>query len=299
MTMKTNKKIIFSIILVMGLWAICYPLIVLGLDDAPHITFAALRASIAGATLLLLGAILGKEQPKILKHWFYLLVIGLGATTVGFYGMFHASEFVSPGMATVLTNLQPMLTAVLAFWFLKESINKFENMAIIMGFAGVMIIAASNEDGASGVSFEGLTYLIIAVIGLSVSNVLIKQLAGKVNALVAMGWQLIFGAIVLWILAFTTENQTEINWSTNFIISLLALSLFGTALAYWLWFKVLETVDLVFANSFSFLVPAFGILMGVFIFKESFTVQVAIGITVIFIGIVLINLPKNGEGKNA
>ena len=297
--MTVRKKTIFSILIVMLLWAICYPLIVLGLDDAPHITFAALRASIAGVILLLIGAVLGKEQPKRIKHWFSLMVIGLGATSVGFYGMFHASEFVSPGMATVLTNLQPMLTAVLAFWLLKESINKYENMAIIMGFVGVMIIAASNKDGASGVSFEGLSYLIIAVIGLSVSNVLIKQLAGQVNALVAMGWQLIFGAIVLWILAFTTENQTEINWSTNFIISLLVLSLFGTALAYWLWFKVLETVDLVFANSFSFLVPAFGILMGVFIFKESFTVQVAIGITVIFIGIVLINLPKNGEGKNA
>ena len=296
--MKTNKKIIFSIILVMVLWAICYPLIVLGLDDAPHITFAALRASIAGATLLLLGAILGKEQPKILKHWFYLLVIGLGATTVGFYGMFHASEFVSPGMATVLTNLQPMLTAVLAFWFLKESINKFENMAIIMGFAGVMIIAASNKDGASGVSFEGLTYLIIAVIGLSVSNVLIKQLAGKVNALVAMGWQLIFGAIVLWVIAFLSENQSEINWSTNFIISLLGLSLLGTALAYWLWFKVLENVDLVFANSFSFLVPAFGVLMGVFIFDETFDMHSAIGISIIFVGIILINLPQRGESSD-
>lgn len=296
--MKTNKKIIFSIILVMILWAICYPLIVLGLDDAPHISFAALRASIAGVTLLLIGAILGKEQPKRLKHWFYLLVIGLGATTIGFYGMFHASEFVSPGMATVLTNLQPMLTAVLAFWFLKESINKYENMAIIMGFVGVMIIAASNEDGASGVSFEGLAYLIIAVIGLSVSNVLIKQLAGKVNALVAMGWQLIFGAIVLWVIAFLSENQSEINWSTNFIISLLGLSLFGTALAYWLWFKVLENVDLVFANSFSFLVPAFGVLMGVFLFDESFDMHSAIGISIIFVGIILINLPQRGESSD-
>ena len=147
-----------------------------------------------------------------------------------------------------------MLTAVLAFWFLKESINKYENMAIIMGFVGVMIIAASNEDGASGVSFEGLAYLIIAVIGLSVSNVLIKQLAGKVNALVAMGWQLIFGAIVLWVIAFATENPSEVNWTSYFIISLLGLSIFGTALAYWLWFRVLENVDLVFANSFSFLV---------------------------------------------
>ncbi len=297
--MKISNKTIFSILLVMLLWAICYPLIVLGLDDAPHITFAALRASIAGIALLIIGMIFGKKQPNSLKHWFYLLVIGLGATTVGFYGMFHASEFVSPGMATVLTNLQPMLTAILAYWFLKESINKYENMAIILGFTGVIIIATSNDAGTPGVNFEGLTYLIIAVFGLSVSNVLIKQLAGKVNALIAMGWQLIFGSIVLWVISFLSENQTEINWSTNFITSLLGLSLFGTALAYWLWFKVLENVDLVFANSFSFLVPAFGVLMGVFLFDESFDMHSAIGISIIFVGIILVNVPyKNDSNDN-
>lgn len=297
--MKISNKTIFSILLVMLLWAICYPLIVLGLDDAPHITFAALRASIAGIALLIIGMIFGKKQPNSLKHWFYLLVIGLGATTVGFYGMFHASEFVSPGMATVLTNLQPMLTAILAYWFLKESINKYENMAIILGFTGVIIIVTSNDAGTPGVNFEGLTYLIIAVFGLSVSNVLIKQFAGKVNALIAMGWQLIFGSIVLWVISFLSENQTEINWSTNFIISLLGLSLFGTALAYWLWFKVLENVDLVFANSFSFLVPAFGVLMGVFLFDESFDMHSAIGISIIFVGIILVNLPyKNDSNDN-
>lgn len=293
--MKICNKTIFSILLVMLLWAICYPLIVLGLDDAPHITFAALRASIAGIALLIIGMIFGRKQPNSLKQWFYLLVIGLGATTVGFYGMFHASEFVSPGMATVLTNLQPMLTAILAYWFLKESINKYENMAIILGFTGVLIIATSNDAGTPGVNFEGLTYLIIAVFGLSVSNVLIKQLAGKVNALIAMGWQLIFGSIVLWVISFLSENQTEINWSTNFIISLLGLSLFGTALAYWLWFKVLESVDLVFANSFSFLVPAFGVLMGVFLFDESFDMHSAIGISIIFVGIILVNLPYKND----
>ena len=46
---KTNN--VLAIILVMVLWAICYPLIVMGLNFAPHITYAAMRASIAGVIL--------------------------------------------------------------------------------------------------------------------------------------------------------------------------------------------------------------------------------------------------------
>ena len=43
---------ISKIVLVMLLWAICFPLIVAGFSYAPHLTFAALRALIAGAALL-------------------------------------------------------------------------------------------------------------------------------------------------------------------------------------------------------------------------------------------------------
>lgn len=287
---KTNN--VLAIILVMVLWAICYPLIVMGLNFAPHITFAAMRASIAGVLLLIVAGFLGEKQPQKPMQWLYLMLIGLGATTFGFYGMFHASEFVSPGVATVITNIQPMLTAILALWWLQESINKNEIAAVILGFIGVVIIATSDAKQGSTINIIGLSYVAVAVVGLSVSNVLIKKITGKINALVAMGWQLVFGSLILWVVALVTESQAQINWNFQFLTSLISLSVFGTALAYWLWFRVLENVDLVFANSFSFLVPAFGLILGMAFFNEIIGGQVAIGIVIIFIGIILVNLPQ-------
>jgi drug/metabolite transporter (DMT)-like permease len=287
---KTNN--VLAIILVMVLWAICYPLIVMGLNFAPHITFAAMRASIAGVILLIVAGFLGEKQPQEPMQWLYLMLIGLGATTFGFYGMFHASEFVSPGVATVITNIQPMLTAILALWWLQESINKNEIAAVILGFIGVVIIATSDVEQGSTINIIGLSYVAVAVFGLSVSNVLIKKITGKINALVAMGWQLVFGSLILWVMALMTESQAQINWNLQFLTSLISLSVFGTALAYWLWFRVLENVDLMFANSFSFLVPAFGLILGMAFFNEIIGGQVAIGIVIIFIGIILVNLPQ-------
>ncbi|MCW8870081.1 MAG: DMT family transporter [Proteobacteria bacterium] len=287
---KTNN--VLAIILVMVLWAICYPLIVMGLNFAPHITFAAMRASIAGVILLIVAGFLGEKQPQEPMQWLYMMLIGLGATTFGFYGMFHASEFVSPGVATVITNIQPMLTAILALWWLQESINKNEIAAVILGFIGVVIIATSDVEQGSTINIIGLSYVAVAVFGLSVSNVLIKKITGKINALVAMGWQLVFGSLILWVMALMTESQAQINWNLQFLTSLISLSVFGTALAYWLWFRVLENVDLMFANSFSFLVPAFGLILGMAFFNEIIGGQVAIGIAIIFIGIILVNLPQ-------
>ena len=53
--------------IVMVLWASCYPLITLGLDDAPHLTFAALRAIIAGTVLITVAGLKHAPLP-ILKR---------------------------------------------------------------------------------------------------------------------------------------------------------------------------------------------------------------------------------------
>ncbi|WP_154224705.1 DMT family transporter [Marinicella rhabdoformis] len=297
--MNIRVKNALTVIVVMFLWAICYPLITIGLEHAPHITFAACRASIAGVILLLIGYSLGKPHPRGILLWLLLVLIGIGATTIGFYGMFHASEFLAPGIATVITNLQPMLTAVLAYWFLSEKMSMRQFFAISMGFVGILIITSNNFPDNSNVSTTGIIYLLIAITGLSVSNLLIKKITGQIDALIAMGWQLIFGSVFLWLLAISTENQRDIDWTIEFIISLSGLSLLGTSLAYWLWFKALEQVDLVFANAFSFLAPAFGISIGILFFNETFSMTTVIGLTVIFTGIVLINLPQKGTNNAA
>ena len=47
----------FRLLAVMVLWAACFPLITIGLDLAPHLAFAALRAALAGVCLIALGAL--------------------------------------------------------------------------------------------------------------------------------------------------------------------------------------------------------------------------------------------------
>jgi drug/metabolite transporter (DMT)-like permease len=80
-----------KIIVVMFLWSICFPLISLGLPYAPHLTIVTLRALIAGAALLIVAICLRRPMPVGWKSWLQIIVVGLGATTLGFFGMFHAA----------------------------------------------------------------------------------------------------------------------------------------------------------------------------------------------------------------
>ena len=282
-----------QIITVMLLWALCFPLITLGLPYAPHLTFASIRAFLAGIMLLIPALILKRPQPRGLKIWLSLIGVGLGATTLGFFGMFHASEFVSPGIATVIANTQPLMAAVLASIFLKEYLNTCGKAGLAISFLGIILIAlpALFTDTAGRYTL-GIFYILLAALGITVSNVLIRRIAGNVDALSAMGWQLVIGSMFLAALAVSSEDVTAITWNVQFIASLLGLALPGTALAYWLWYRTLGKVELNRANAFSFLVPVFGLTMGILFFQETIENIAAAGIVLIILGIIMVNWPR-------
>ena len=281
---------VVQIVLVMFLWAICFPLIALGISDSPHLSFAALRAILAGVALLVIARILGRPLPTGLRTWAYLALIGLGATTLGFLGMFHAAEFVSPGVATVIANSQPLMAALLAHFMLQERLGNRGKLGLLLGFLGVSMIALPQYSaGPAGGYLLGVAYIVLAAAGITLSNVLIKRVAGTIDPLVAMGWQLVLGSVPLWLAAWGTEDPTTIVWSAEFVISLLGLSLFGTALGYWLWCLVLQRVELSRANAFAFLVPVFGLAMGVWLYGERIGGLAIGGIVLIVIGVALVN----------
>lgn len=280
---------IAQIILAMLLWALCFPLITVGIEFAPHLTFAAIRALLAGLALTVLAFVLRRPLPKGLLLWTMVAIVGFGATGLGFFGMFHAAEFVSPGIATVIANTQPLLAAVLGIMVLKERLTKLGVVGLILGFLGILTIAAPQllARGQENYIF-GVAYVILAALGVTVSNVVIRRIAGRVDAIMAMGLQMLIGSTFLMLIAWATEEPTTIRWSFTFVWVLLALSLLGTALVYWVWFSVLEKVPLNRANAFNFLVPVFGLAMGALFFGEVLGWWQVAGIALIILGVGLV-----------
>lgn len=280
--------------LVMVLWASCYPLITLGLDYAPHLTFAALRAILAGSVLIGVAALRRAAWPRGWSVWGWITLAGLGMTGIGYFGMFHAAEFVSPGLATVIESLQPLIAAVLAVVFLRERLGPIGWFGLCLGVSGVALIAIPRVLASGGGSTAfGLVLVIMATSGVAVGNIAIKSLAARVDAAMAMGLQLLIGAIPISILAFTTESPTAIDWSPQFIISLLSLALPGTALAYWLWQVTLQSLDVSKAAAFSFLVPIIGVSVGALFFSEPMTMNVFGGGALAAIGVYLASRPRS------
>ncbi len=277
------------LLVVMVLWAACFPLITIGLDLAPHLAFAALRAALAGVCLIALGALCHRPVPVGARPWFLIVVVGLGATSMGFFGMFHAAEFVSPGLATVIANVQPIVAAVLAYVFLEERLKATGRTGLAVGLAGIAVIAWPGIASAHVQGYSlGIAYVVLAATGVSVGNVAIKRLTGQVDPIMAMGFQLLIGAVPLALLSMLTEDISMLTWSTEFALVLVSLAVLGSSLAFWLWFLALEGVELNRANAFTFLVPIFGLIIGAAFFGERLEAVQIFGVVLVLSGIFLV-----------
>jgi len=282
-------------ITVMFLWAVCYPFISLGLEYSPPLLFAFIRAILAGLALLLLARSLGRQPIVGKSNWISIIVIAFTATTVGFWGMFYAGGILSPGLATVLTNTQPLVAAVIGWYVLNEKLSKKSIVGLLLGFSGIVVIGLGSMNVHNEELIRGIGYVLFASTGIAVSNIFLKRIAAQVDSLYAMGWQLFLGAFPLAIMSLYLEDISEFRLVPSLIISLLVLSLIGTSLAFVLWFWLLARVPLYQANAYSFLTPILGMLIGFLFYSEVLTLSQILGAVAVIAGIWVVNSTRSRE----
>jgi drug/metabolite transporter (DMT)-like permease len=276
-----------GVILVVFLWALCYPLIALGLADAPPLLLAAMRASASGVLLLVTGAISGRPFPNGWTQWLGVAIIGVGTTTLGFGGMFLAGGRVSPGLATVLSSTQPLIAAMLGYVALSDWLGKRGALALALGFAGVGLVASDGLAGNGSFGIVGVLYVLLAALGVAVGNVLLKKLVKRFDPLTALGGQFALGSLPLWAGTIALEDLAGFRWSGSLVLVYAALVVLGTVIPAVLWFALLVREDLNRMNAFTFLTPIFALALGAAFFDERLAALQWVGTVMVLAAVML------------
>lgn len=183
--------------------------------------------------------------------------------------MFYAGSLITPGLATVLTNTQPLIAGILAWHLLNERMEKLALVGTLFGFAGIIVISAEGMLTTGNQSLSGVIFVVIAATGIATSNILLKKTANSVDIIYAMGFQLLFGSIPLGLLMLFQTPLPSADWNWEYTWILLTLALPGTALPFILWFWLMDKAPLYKLNVYSFLTPVFGLYFGYVYFSES------------------------------
>ena len=292
-SLKDNLKMV----LVTFLWALCFPLIKLGLASGTSpIFFGALRALIAAIGLFALARFRGEPVSRVKEHWFLLLMIGMAAF-FGFAGMFLGGSKLNPGLAAVIGNSNPIMASILAAIFLSESLTTSKVFGLILGFIGVIFISVPAFSDKTISSIYGIGFVLLGTLSAGAGSVLLKKVSLSDFPILTLFFQFAFAAILLFSVSFFAESSPSITWSFSFTISLMVLALGTTAWADILWIDLLKRNALSKLSIFMFLTPVFSIAMGIAFFKETFGIWETFGIIIILIGVLLSLAPNFNSAK--
>ena len=226
-----------------------------------------------------------KFLPWIVLTGILMLVLNNIAAQIGM-------QSISAGMAAVLNYTAPLWTAILAHFTLNERLTRLKCFGIFLAIVGLYVLM-----GLQGVDDLGAAFIIIlGAMIMGVSNIIVKLKLSKSNMVQLTTWQMVFAAIVL-VGYSSLVPQGEINWCLPAVLCVIYNGALASALAFFLWNYVLTHIEASTASIATLVAPVVGVLGGVFILGEPFTVQIVIGIILIFAGILIV-VKKRGAKKN-
>ncbi|SFI46863.1 MULTISPECIES: DMT family transporter [Microbacterium] len=270
-------------------WGSCFTAISIGLQDAPLLWLAALRALVAGGALLVPAIIRRTPIPRDAHSWTLLVVLGVVNVAVAYAAMFGGTIGLTTGVASVLANIQPLLILLPAWWIYRERPTARAAAAMLAGLAGLLLVVLPAGVGTG--AWLSLTSAAAVTTGTLISR------AVRADPFVAAAAQLLLGGGILLVAAAVVEGPPIIDWTPKFVFALAWMSLAGTAATTVAWFTEAQRSRLDMLTSWTILVPVFGILLSIAFLQETQSVLGWIGMAIVVGAVAVLSLPGRHDPR--
>ena len=241
------------------------------------------------------------------KGYGYVVLWGLTAG-IGQYGLQikGLSLGVSPGIASVLLQLQAFFTPVLLSIFLKQKFDFMLVPILCLGFIGVYLLATV-ESKENPTYLLAIILLILASFSWALGNITIAKMDLNVSSLPMFAIVIHAGAVVsLPMLIWSSLDEGLITQQINaysfmeqiYVFILFLWVLFAYLAGYYLWNTLIQKHGGNKVAKYSLLVPVFGLLLSNLFYATFITNTQIAGILIVGIALIISNYLDQTEEQN-
>jgi drug/metabolite transporter (DMT)-like permease len=195
--------------------------------------------------------------------------------------------YISSGLTSILNATTPIWIALFAFWVTPQERPTSLNYAgILVGFAGTVILVGPDlaRHGINATALGTFAVLLGAASYAAAGLYQRRKLAGVDPYQATLG-QIALTAIIVLPLTLPTIGQTQIRPLS--LGAALLLGTAGSAVAYVLYYYLLNALGATRASTVTYLLPVTAVVWGVLLLHETVTIPIVVGMVVIFTGIFL------------
>lgn len=292
MPQKPNLARELSLLLALAtLWGASYTFIKIGVETIPPVTLIAARTLIAGAILL---AVLRYRQirlPTDRATWRRFFLQACLNSVIPFTLIAWAEQSVDAGLAVILNSATPIFTFLLTVLIVRhEQVRARKLFGVMAGLAGICLVIGVEALSGLGESLMAQIAIILATACYAGAAIFSKNFKGLDPAVPAAG-SLISGAVILLPVSLVVDRPWTLDPSAASVLALLALSAFSTALAFAIYFRLVQTLGSVGTTSQAYLRVPIGVTIGIVFLGESLSPTAWIGLICVISGVAAMTIP--------
>jgi len=260
--------------------------------ELPVITIVAIRVTVAALALWGFVCVKGRKIPTVPKVWGALLILGVLNNAIPFSLIVQGQTQITSGLASILNATTPFFTILVAGFFLTdERFSALRILGVVVGFLGVVLMVGPEALGGLGADFWAQLCALGAALSYGFASVFGRRFRElRVDPVMVATGQVTMSSLVLWPIALWIDGPQDIlRLSFNAAASMFGLAVLCTSFAYILYFRILERAGATNISLVTFLVPISAIILGVFVLGESIFIKEIIGMTLIGLGLAIIN----------
>jgi len=276
-------------VLLAVLWGLSFPAISVGLESLPPLLFAAFRYDVAAALLLAYATLqtefwrpVGRNNLAAVSGGGLFLVAGNGLLFIG-------QQTVPSGVAAILQALVPIATALWALLLLGERLSSVGAAGVAVGFLGIGLVIQPDPSNLLAGDTAGRLLIVGQVASVALGGVLVQRAQPTLDRAALTGWSMFLGAVVLHVLSLVAGEFPDGETPTGTAVgAVLYLGVFSTAVAFLIYFYILEEHGAFEASLVAYLVPVVATLVGVFVLGEAIDTLTFAGFALVALGFALL-----------
>ena len=260
--------------------------------ELPVITIVAIRVTVAALALWGFVRVTGRKIPTTPQVWGALLILGVLNNAIPFSLIVQGQTQITSGLASILNATTPFFTILVAGFFLTdERFSVLRVLGVVVGFSGVILMVGPEALGSLGADFWAQLCALGAALSYGFASVFGRRFRElKVDPVMVATGQVTMSSLVLWPIALWIDGPQDIlGLSFNAAASMFGLAVLCTSFAYILYFRILERAGATNISLVTFLVPISAIILGVLVLGESIFIKEIIGMTLIGLGLAIID----------
>jgi drug/metabolite transporter (DMT)-like permease len=280
------------------LWGSGFLWIKLALRGFTPVQIVFVRLGLGAVVLALIALLSGLRPPTARRTWAHLTVAALVATTIPYTLVGIGEQTIGSNVAGVLHATTPVWTVLVAFLVGPDRvISVRRGIGIALGFAGTLFILSPWESASEMASWGG-TAVLGAAASYAVSFVyMARYLANRgIPPLMLSACQLAIGTVLIAVALPVGGGLAPLAWRGDAVVSLLVLSVFGTAIAYVLNYRLIADEGPTVTSTTTYLLPVVAVLLGVLFLDEPTTVAMIVGGLLVLAGVALAQRDRTGGG---